>query len=81
MSFALESFDTAAIPRSLHECLRVFHTRGRICVVSLSEAGGTNWMRALCEWGHERLPALLDCRPILVLDLWNMLVCGRSSQP
>ncbi len=41
---------------------------GRLCVVALSRAGGQNLLRRLYQWGHERFPALLDCRPIFARD-------------
>jgi hypothetical protein len=35
-------------------------------VVSLSKAGESRWMRRLYEWGHQRFPRFLDCRPMYV---------------
>lgn len=64
MSFVLELFDTPEIPIVLAECRRVLQRPGRLGVVSLSRVGDRSRIRTIYEWGHERWPGLLDCRPI-----------------
>jgi demethylmenaquinone methyltransferase/2-methoxy-6-polyprenyl-1,4-benzoquinol methylase len=64
LSFVLELFDTPEIEPVLHECRRVLRSEGRLGAVALSRAGGLGLPLRIYEWGHDRMPNLLDCRPI-----------------
>lgn len=66
VSFALEIFDTPAIPKVLAEWLRVLKPGGRMVVVAVSKAGKTGVVVNIYEWTHRHFPNLLDCRPIYV---------------
>lgn len=66
MSFVLDLFDTPDISGVLSECRRVLKKKGRICAVSLSKSGEESSMKNMYEWGHSKLPRLLDCRPIFL---------------
>jgi demethylmenaquinone methyltransferase/2-methoxy-6-polyprenyl-1,4-benzoquinol methylase len=62
LSFTLELFSDEDIPVLLDECHRTLKPDGRLGVVSLEKEDVLACR--LYQWGHERWPALLDCRPI-----------------
>ena len=68
MSFTLELFDTAEIPKVLDECKRVLRPGGRIVVVGMSKEAGGDPLIGVFEWTHEHFPNFLDCRPIYVRE-------------
>jgi demethylmenaquinone methyltransferase/2-methoxy-6-polyprenyl-1,4-benzoquinol methylase len=72
LSFTLELFGETEISVVLGECHRVLNSEGRIGVVSLAKRDVL--VCRLYEWGHERWPAFLDCRPI---ELQKYLEAGR----
>jgi len=64
MSFTLELFDTAEIPRLLEEVKRVLKPTGRIGLISMSKENGESLLLRLYEWAHMKWPRYFDCRPI-----------------
>lgn len=62
LSFTLELFPEEEIPVVLKECHRVLKREGRLGVVSLAKKDVLACR--IYEWGHERWPVMLDCRPI-----------------
>ena len=64
LSFTLELFSEEEIPLVLKECHRVLKREGRLGVVSLAKKDVLACR--MYEWGHERWPVILDCRPIEV---------------
>lgn len=62
-TFVLELIPTPEIPTVLAEIMRVLKPGGRFAAITLSRES-PNLATHVYEWGHERLPRLLDCRPI-----------------
>lgn len=64
MSYTLELFESAEIPRVLAEISRVLRAGGRLGVVAMAEKDPPGFMSELYKWLHEHFPHLVDCRPI-----------------
>jgi ubiquinone/menaquinone biosynthesis C-methylase UbiE len=62
LSFTLELFSDDEIPVVLDQCHRILKPEGRLGLISLAKQDVLACR--LYEWGHERWPVLLDCRPI-----------------
>lgn len=62
LSFTLELFSEQEMQEVLKECQRILQLDGRICVVSMAKKDVLACR--MYEWGHQRWPVLLDCRPI-----------------
>jgi ubiquinone/menaquinone biosynthesis C-methylase UbiE len=62
-TFVLELIPTDEIQDVLGEIRRVLKPGGRFAVVTLTRES-PNIATRIYEWGHNRFPRLLDCRPI-----------------
>lgn len=82
MSFTLELFHTQEIPVVLQECRRVLRRNGRLGVVAMAKGEGA-LLEKIYEWGHQRYPHVLDCRPIRVRELVEAegFIVDRAMQP
>jgi ubiquinone/menaquinone biosynthesis C-methylase UbiE len=66
LSFTLELFSDPEIQIVISQCHRVLKSDGRLGVVSLAKRDVLACR--LYEWGHDRWPVILDCRPIQVRE-------------
>lgn len=68
IAFTLELFDTLEIPILLEEVRRVLKDEGRLCVVALAKRAKEGFLTKVYEWLHEKVPSVLDFRPIFVKE-------------
>ena len=64
ISFTLELFIEPEITIVLNECKRVLCNNGRLAIVSLMKKDSL--AVHIYDWIHNRLPSIVDCRPIPV---------------
>jgi demethylmenaquinone methyltransferase/2-methoxy-6-polyprenyl-1,4-benzoquinol methylase len=68
VAFTLEVFDTLEIPVMLEEIRRVLKDEGRLCVIALAKRSKEGFFTKVYEWLHEKVPSVLDFRPIFVQE-------------
>ena len=66
MSFTLELFDTPEISCVLVGIKRILKSNGRLGVISLTKDDNDTLLIRFYEWLHQKMPTLIDCRPIFV---------------
>jgi ubiquinone/menaquinone biosynthesis C-methylase UbiE len=71
MSFTLELFDSRTIPVVLAECQRILQPGGRLGIISLLKRDARSV--DLYEWFHVHFPKVVDCRPICVRPILEMV--------